>query len=89
MKMKQIDKSTIRLVDSFGYNKSGSIFYKNLATVKNGDDLNCFIVLKGKYKDGKLFKKEYKVSFKSYKELFDLTLENIKREYNAKPFFRS
>ena len=76
--MKVIENSSIRIIDSFAYNKSGKIFYRNLSTLRNGDDLNCFVIIKGKYRNGESFKRECKVSFRSYKELSNLSLINIK-----------
>lgn len=86
--MEHIDINTIKLIDSFGYNQTGSIYFRNLATVKSGEHLNCYVVLKGSYLSGKSFKKEFKVSFKSYKQLFEITLDNIKRTKGLKQIAR-
>lgn len=79
--MKKIDISSIRILDSFAHNKSRTIFFRNLDTLKSTQNLDYYIVLKGKFTDGEKFKKELKVSLRSYHELSEVTLENIKRDY--------
>lgn len=82
IKMKRIDINTIRVVKSFGYSKSGLIFYKDLNRLKSKseserDKVNCYIHLKGKYSNGDRLNAEFKISYKSYLEIMNSIFNSV------------
>lgn len=74
--MREIDINTISIRSAYAYNKSGSIYYSNLSRVKNHDGITCYVIMSGKYTNGKLFsKKIIKISIESFFKLKNAILD--------------